>query len=66
MTEDQRNELVEKMIERLRKVWGDEFTDEDAQNIINFCNEEIVEGIPYPFPDEDIIYVSSQFELNYG
>lgn len=62
MTEEQRKQLADKVTELLRKEWANEFTDEDAVRIYDFCMQEVGD-LPYPFSKLDIMITAQEFEL---
>lgn len=66
MTEKQREELAQRVIDCLRKEWGDEFADEDTIRIHNFIMDEADPEIPYPASEADIINAAMEFEMRYG
>jgi len=66
LTYRQLNELARRVTTFLRKERGDEFTDEDAVRIKDFCHDQMDGQIPYPFSKDDIMYVVGEFEIYYG
>ena len=68
MTKEQREKLAEAVIKILRREWINEFTDNDAVRIYDFCNDEVddIMSIPFPFSNYDIETVAMEFELKYG
>lgn len=66
LTPKQQKELEERVIKFLRKERGNEFTDEDAVRIRDFCYDEMSDKTPYPFSENDIMYVVGEFEIYYG
>lgn len=55
MTEEQRRKLAQAVEKLLRREWGEEFRDDDAVNILNFCMDEVEDPrpktpLPWPWP----------------
>lgn len=65
LTERQRQELADKLVEYFRHQWGAEFTDSDVIEINDFCWDKVTDDdISYPFHEDNIANVAIKFELS--